>query len=341
MPYEHGAHGLLHHVGWFVDTPLTRGVSTVDPMASEHETAASAAYGRAGPPRVALPRRGVVIGLRWSGAEGAGNQIVAAKIECSAERAHLSRLWRPFTEAPGRRHVRERLGAWLTEEARWAEGRLVVGVDFPLSLAETHLRQLGLLRQALRGPPVLGKHLDERFLGEGGDFTEGAQRFRSELGKDRLRVTDCYRAEAHAPTHARTYRATFFGLCALSRLEAAFPPWDPPQAGKPTVVEVRPAHVARALCGVTAFRDDAKDGVNRSSTRAAILRTLRSAGKLEFEMEQAAQIVEDVHAEHLDAALAAFGAAAAAAEDFQGVPPNVPRSEGWIHSVREEPWRER
>ena len=41
----------------------------------------------------------------------------------------------------------------------------------------------------------------------------------------------------------------------------------------------------------------------------------------------------------LDAVLAAVAAAAADADGFQGVPPNVPRSEGWIHSVREEPWR--
>jgi hypothetical protein len=56
-------------------------------------------------------------------------------------------------------------------------------------------------------------------------------------------------------------------------------------------------------------------------------------------MEQAAQIVEDGHGDHLDAVLAATGAAAAWAESFQGVPSNVPRSEGWIHSIREEPWR--
>ena len=56
-------------------------------------------------------------------------------------------------------------------------------------------------------------------------------------------------------------------------------------------------------------------------------------------MEQAAQIVEDGRGDHLDAVLAATGAAAAWADDFQGVPSNVPRSEGWIHSVREEPWR--
>jgi hypothetical protein len=311
-------------------------------MTTEQESSSpSAAYGRAGQPRVALAQRGVVIGLRWSGVEGAGNQILAAKIELTAERARLSRVWRPFTGAPGRRDVRERFAGWLSEEARWAEGRIVLGVDFALSLSETHLRQLGLLRQALRGPTVLGRNLDERFLGESGDFTEGAARFRAELGKDRPRVADCYRAEAFPPTHARTYRATFFGLCTTARVSAVFPPWDPPQPGKPTVVEVRPAHVARVLCGVCAYRDDDRDGVNRSSIRAAVLRTLRSAGKLEFEMEQAAQIIEDAKGDHLDATLAAFAAAAAWEDGFQGVPSNVPRSEGWIHSVREEPWRER
>lgn len=310
-------------------------------MASDNEVGASSSvvYGRAPPPKVALPDRGIVIGLRWSGVEGAGNQILAAKLECERERARLVRLWRPFTDAPGRRDVQARFRGWLDEEARWAEGRLVVGVDFALSLAETHLRQLGLLRQSIRGPGVLGKNLEERFLGQGGDFTEGAARFRSELGKDRARAADCYRAELHTPTAARTYRQTFFGLCTLAHASASYPPWDPPAAGKPVIAEVRPAHVARVLCGVCAYRDDDRDGVARSSVRAGILRTLRSAAKVEFEMEQAAEVVEDGHGEYLEAVLAATAAAAAWAEDFHGVPASVPRSEGWIYSVREEPWR--
>ncbi len=306
---------------------------------SEGSTSAAAVYGRARPPTVALPDRGVVIGLRWSGVEGAGNQILAAKLECTRSRARLARLWRPFTDAPGRRDVAARFGGWLAEEARWAEGLLVVGVDFSLSIAETHLRQLGILRQAIRGPAVLGRNLHDRFVGQGGDFTEGASRFRDELGKDRPRATDCYRGELQTPTSARSYRQTFFGLCALAHAQASFLPWDPPQPGRPAIVEVRPAHVARVLCGVCAHRDDDRDGVNRASTRAAILRTLRSAAKVEFEMEQAAQIVEDGRGDHLDAVLAATGAAAAWEDGFQGVPSNVPRSEGWIHSIREEPWR--
>ena len=309
-------------------------------MAGNDATPSSAAaYGRAPPPRVALPRSGVVVGLRWSGIEGAGNQILAAKMECSHDRARLTRLWRPFADAPGRRYVVERFAGWLAEESRWAEGRIVIGVDFALSLAETHLRQLGLLRQSLRGPAVLGRNLHDRFVGQGGDFTEAAARFRDKVGRDRPRTTDCYRAEPHLPTSARAYRQTFFGLCTLAHAHATFPPWDPPQAGRPAVVEVRPAHVARALAGVCGYRDDDRDGVSRASTRAALLRTLRSAAKLEFEMEQAAQIVEDGHGDHLDAVLAATAAAAAWADDFQGVPSNVPRSEGWIHSIREEPWR--
>jgi hypothetical protein len=308
-------------------------------MGERENTSSGAVHGRAPPPRVVLPERGVAIGLRWSGIEGAGNQILAAKLECDPERARLVRLWRPFADAPGRRDVAPRFGAWLAEEARWAEGRLVVGVDFALSLAETHLRQLGLLRQALRGPAVLGRNLLDRFVGQRGDFTEAAARFRAELGKDRPRATDCYRAELHLPTSARTHRATFFGLCAMAHAQATFPPWDPPQAGKPSIVEVRPAHVARALLGVCSYRDDERDGVARASTRAAILRTLRAAAKVEFEMEQAAQIVEDGHGGHLDAILAVTGAAAAWADDFRGVPSNVPRSEGWVYSIREEPWR--
>jgi len=308
-------------------------------MAESEAGTSAAVYGRAPPPKVAFPAAGAVVGLRWSGIEGAGNQILAAKLECSEERARLVRLWRPFQDAPGRRDVAARFAAWLAEEARWAEGKLVLGVDFALSLSETHLRQLGLLRQSLRGPATLGRHLHDRFVGQAGDFTEAAARFRDELGKDRLRVTDCYRAEPHAPTSARTYRQTFFGLCTLAQAQAAFPPWDPPQAGKPTLIEVRPAHVARAMLGICSYRDDDRDGVARASTRAGILRALRASAKLEFEMEQAAQIVEDGHGDHLDAVLAATAAAAAWAESFQGVASNAPRSEGWIHSIREEPWR--
>lgn len=312
-------------------------------MSVEQEASgpASAVFGRAGAPRVALPPRGTVIGLCWNGKEGAGHRIVAAKVALEPERARLTRLWRPFTDAPGRRDVRERFAPWLAEELRWAEGRLVVGVDFPLSLAETHLRQLGLLRQALKGPGALGKALEERFLTEAADFSEGSARLRAELGKDRPRVTDHYRAELYPPTAARTHRRTFFGLVTLARLTAAFPPWDPPKAGQPTVVEVRPHHVARTLCGVGPHRDDARDGTSHASTRAAILRTLRAAARLEFDMELAAPIVQDEEGDHLDAVLAAVAAAAAWAQGFGGVPANVPRCEGWIHSIPEEPWRER
>jgi hypothetical protein len=312
-------------------------------MAGDQDTSgsASAVFGRAGPPRVPMPPRGTVIGLCWNGKEGAGNRIVAAKVALEPERARLTRLWRPFSDAPGRRDVREQFAPWLAEELRWAEGKLVVGVDFALSLAETHVRQLGLLRQALKGPAALGKALEERFLTEAADFTEGGARLRAELGRDRLRVTDHYRAELHPPTSARTHRRTFFGLVTLARAGAAVPPWDPPKAGLPTVVEVRPHHVARTLCGVGPHRDDSRDGTSRASIRAGILRSLRAAARLEFDMERAAPIVEDAEGDHLDAALAAVAAAAAWAQGFGGVPANVPRCEGWIHSIPEEPWRER
>jgi len=71
-----------------------------------------------------------------------------------------------------------------------------------------------------------------------------------------------------------------------------------------------------------------------------VLRTLRAAGGLEFEMEVAAKVVEDEKGFVLDAVLSAVAAAAALGSGFHGVPSNVPRSEGWIYSVREEPWRD-
>jgi hypothetical protein len=311
-------------------------------MSSDSESngsRAGALFGRAPPPRVLLPDRGVAIGFFWSGAQGAGNQILSAKIELSRDRAKLVAIQHPFSDAPGRKDVRDRFQTWLSEESRWAEGRIVVGLDFPFSLAETHLRQLGLLRQALRGPAVLGRGLEERFLASGTDFTQGCDAFRAELGKERPRLADCYRAAPCAPTHSRVYRQAFFGLSTLAHVEAIIPPWDRPAAGKPTLVEVLPGHVARVLCGVCDYRDDSRDGTNREGTRAAILRTLRSAAKLEFEMEQAARVVEDERGGALEAVMAAVAAAAAQEAGFTGVPANVPRSEGWIYSVSDEPWR--
>ena len=311
-------------------------------MASESEGSGSSAavWGRSSAPKVALPQRGVAVGISWSGIEGAGNQIVAAKIECSKGKPKLAQVWRPFQDAPGRRDVHAQFPAWLVEEAKWAEGRLVLGLDSPFSLSETHLRQLGLLRQALRGPDSLGRGLEERFMPSGADFSEAAESFKGQLGKDRLRLADCYRATLYPPSHVRLYRQTFFGLIVLARVvDISFVPWDPPKANRPSLVEVRPEHVARVLCGTCAYRDDARDGVNRSGARAAVLRTLRSASGLEFEMEIAAKVVEDEKGLVLDAVLAAVAAAAAQETGFDGVPSNVPRSEGWIYSVREEPWR--
>jgi hypothetical protein len=309
-------------------------------MADEGSSAA-AVYGRSAPTRLALPSRGVVLGLAWSGVEGAGHHIACAKVELGKEKPQLTRVWRPFRDGPGRKDVRARFPAWLAEEARWAEGLLSVGLDFPFSLAETHLRQLGLLRQALRGPAALGKGLEEKFLPPGGDYTSAAEAFREELGRDRARLTDCYRAAPWPPSHARLHRQTFFGLTVLSHLsEVSFLPWDPPQAGRPSLVEVRPEHVARALAGTCGYRDDARDAAQRSGERAALLRALRTSTGVEFEMELVAQVVEDGKGHFMDAVLAAVAAAAAQGSGFQGVPANVPRSEGWIHSVPEEPWRD-
>jgi hypothetical protein len=262
-------------------------------------------------------------------------------VEFSRTRAKLTQVWRPFQDAPGRRDVREQFPIWLAEESRWAEGRIVVGADFPLSLSETHLRQLGLLRQAIRGPAALGRGLEERFLPEGRDFTAAADAFKDELGKDRQRLADCYRATPYPPSHARLFKATFFGLVTLARVsEVAYVPWDPPKNGRPAMVEVRPEHVARVLAGIGAYRDDARDGVQRAGVRAALLRTVRTVCGIEFEMEMAAKVVEDEKGFMLDAVLSAVGAAAAQQNGFEGVPHNVPRSEGWIYSVREEPWRD-
>jgi hypothetical protein len=307
------------------------------PQESEGSAPLASTFGRAHAPRVALPTRGSFVGIAWSGADDAGSRTVAAQIECGPARARLAKIWRPFQETPGRREVVERIAGLLAEEARWAEGRLTVALDFPFSLAETHLRQLGLLRQALRGPAALGKGLEERFGGVAADVGDAADAMRAELGKDRLRLADCYRAAGQGPVAARNHRRTFLGLLAMARLDVAVLPWDAPEAGRTTVVEVHPAHVPRVLAGICSYRDD--DGLGRPSVRAAILRTLRNAAGLEFEMEQAAQVVEDGEGATLDAVLAAVAAAAAHQDGWVQVPHNAPRSEGWIYSVREEPWR--
>ena len=296
-----------------------------------------AAPGRCPAPKVKMPDRGTFVGVAWSAAQGAGNQIVAARLQCEPERVRLSRLWRPFQQAPSRRNVIERMAGWLAEETGEADRRLTVGFDFPLSLAETHLRQLGVLRQAISGPAALGRALSERYLPAGADVGAAADAVRAELGRDQPRSTDCYRAVVPLPGRAATLRRTLLGVVALSGAEAAFLPWDEPEAGKPSVVEVHPPHVPRVLAGICGYRDG--EGKGRPALRAAILRTVRSAVRLRFEMEEAAEIVGDGTGATLDAVLGAVAAASASQGNFHQVPHDVPRSEGWIYSVPEEPWR--
>lgn len=306
-------------------------------MVRTPEPERAAAPGRCPAPRVKMPERGTFLGVAWSAAQGAGNLIVAARIQCEPERVRLLRLWRPFQQAPTRRNVVDRMPAWLAEETRHADGRLTVGVDFPLSLAETHLRQLGVLRQAIAGPAALGKAFTERYLPAGADVGTAAEAVRSELGREQPRSTDCYRAVVPIPGRAAHLRRALFGIAAVAAADAAFLPWDEPESGKPTVVEVHPPHLPRALAGICGYRDG--DGRGRPALRAAILRTLRSAARLRFEMEEAAEIVGDGTGATLDALLGAVAAASASQGGFQQVPHDVPRSEGWIYSIPDEPWR--
>jgi hypothetical protein len=308
-------------------------------MVRTSEPARDAAPGRCPAPKLRMPERGSFLGVAWSAAQGAGGQIVAARLECDPERARLAQLWHPFQQAPTRRNVIDHMPAWLAEETRLAEGRLTVGVDFPLSLAETHLRQLGVLRQAISGPAMLGKALSERYLpaGGGADVGAAADAVRAELGRDQPRSTDCYRAVVPIPGRAATLRRALFGIVSLARVDAAFLPWDEPEAGTPSIVEVHPPHLPRVLAGICGYRDG--DGKGRPALRAAVLRTVRSAARLRFEMEEAAEIVGDGSGASLDALLAAVAAASAAQGSFHQVPHDVPRSEGWIYSIPDEPWR--
>src|SRR5512137_2784947 len=105
-------------------------------MVRPPEPERDAAPGRCPPPRVKLPGRGTFLGVAWSAAQGAGAQIVAARIACEPDRARLVSLSRPFQDTPTRRGVVERTPGWLAEETRQAGGSIVVGLDFPFSLAE-------------------------------------------------------------------------------------------------------------------------------------------------------------------------------------------------------------
>jgi hypothetical protein len=233
--------------------------------------------------------------------------------------------------------VIERMAGWLAEESRAADRRLTVGFDFPLSLAETHLRQLGVLRQAISGPAALGRALSERYLPAGADVGAAADAVRAEIRRDHPRSTDCYRAVVPLPGRATTLRRALLGVVALSGADVSFLPWDEPVAGKTRVIEVHPPHLPRVLAGICGYRDG--EGQGRPALRAAVLRTLRSAVRLRFEMEEAAEIVGDGTGATLDAVLGAVAAASASQGNFHQVPHDVPRSEGWIYSVPEEPWR--
>ena len=284
-----------------------------------------------------MPGRGTFLGVAWNAAVGAGNHIVAAELACEPDRVRLERLWRPFQGAPARRAVIERIGSWLAGEMQGAGRPLTVGFDFPFSLAETQLRQLGILRQAISGPAALGRALGERYMPSGSDVGAGADAVRTEVGRDRPRVTDCYRAVVPPAGRNTAMRRAVFGIVALSGVKASFLPWDAPHPDLPSVLEVHPPLLPRALAGICGYRDG--DGAGRPAIRASILRALRGATRLRFEMEQAAQIVGDGQGIHLDAVLGAVAAAAAQAGSFEQVPHNVPRSEGWIYSIPEEPWR--
>ncbi len=306
-------------------------------MVRHAESPQDAPSERCPPPRVKLPERGTVLGVAWNAAQGPGAHIVVARLECEPERARLVRLYRPFQPAPTRRGVVDRMAGWLAEEGRSAGGRLVVGVDFPLGLAETHLRQLGVLRQAIAGPAALARALGERYLPAGVDVGAAAETLRAELGREGARVPDCHRAVAPLPGRGASLRRALLGITAVGSADVDFLPWDGPGTARPVVVEVHPPHLPRVLAGICAYRDG--EGKGGPAVRAAILRTLRSAARLRFEMEDAAEIVGDGSGSVLDAVLGAVAAASAAQEGFRQVPHHAPRSEGWIYSIPDEPWR--
>ncbi len=119
-------------------------------MAENEGAGASALYGRSPAPKVPMPQRGMVVGLAWSGIEGAGNQIVAAKVECSRGKPKLAQVWRPFQDAPGRRDVLRPVDRAVLAHL---EARADPNPAPPPALDERQSARLAALRAEITLPP--------------------------------------------------------------------------------------------------------------------------------------------------------------------------------------------
>ncbi len=168
------------------------------------------------------------------------------------------------------------------------------------------------------GPVSLGREIWRRF--------GGADEFKEAVGAERKRLTDVRSGSPFAPTNLRMYRQTYWGLCALADVAIPVAPWD---SGSRTIVEVLPAHVARALPGVLAYKVREAAHVRREALQA-----IEAGFAIDVPADFASCIVDDKEGDALDAVLAAIGAAAALASDYSGADPEATSSgEGWIYSI--------
>ena len=237
----------------------------------------------------------IALGVDWSGGRAARKKIWAARVDL--DQGALTRLWRPFADCRDPAKVAIAVPGWLAEESFD-----VVGFDFCFGLAHAQLEVLGLPRA---GPAALGWALAAQFA--------SADDFKRAMGPERKRVTDLARRTTFAPTNLRMYRQTYWGLRALSGIDAPIPPWS---FGKRPVIEVFPRHVRRAL------------GAELTPSAELLATGLTIAAR------DVATIVADREGDALDAVLAAVASGSALSRGFPGAPSLAATSgEGWIYSV--------
>ena len=300
------------------------------PMPRTSEAERAAAPGRCPAPKVPMPERGTFVGSPGA-ARGGGQPDCGRQAGVRAGTGPPGRLWRPFQHAPGRRDVLERLRRLARRGAALGRGAAGGRRRLPVRLAETHLRQLGLLRQAsARAGRAGARALEERFLAEtGATSPRRPTRCAPSWGGTSPRSTDCYRAEAAAhPSHAR---------CAAP--SSGWWPWPgstPPsspgtrrEAGGPPSSRCGRRTWPGSLAGPAPPRRRARRG-RRRRRGPPCCAPARAPPASSSRWSRPPPSSRTGPGHHLDALLAAVGAAAAAPDGFQGVPHDVPRCEGWI-----------
>ena len=257
-----------------------------------------------------LPENAVAIGVDWSGSAKAGSKIWAARIVFKHGRGVVESVDRPFFAALGPSEVVEQFAKWLA-----AQEFDVIGLDFCFGLQRQQMLDLEL---PAAGPVELGKEIRRRF--------RSADEFKEAVGAERKRVTDVRSGSPFAPTNLRMYRQTYWGLRALADIADPIAPWS---SGSRTLVEVLPAHVARTLPGLSAYKVREASDIRREALEA-----IKTSFAITVPEIHVSRIAVDKEGDAIDAVLAAIAAAAALASGYSGADPAATASgEGWIYSV--------